>query len=53
MSGPIVRTGTTPEFWKNYDKIFGEKKKASASKKSGTKVAVVSAKSAKKSAKKK
>ena len=23
MGGPIVRTGTTPEFWKNWDKIFG------------------------------
>jgi len=22
MSGPIVRTGTTPEFWKNYDNHF-------------------------------
>ncbi|MFN5624012.1 MAG: hypothetical protein ACK5DM_08705, partial [Planctomyces sp.] len=28
MSGPIVRTGTTPEFWKNYDRIFGEPKPA-------------------------
>ena len=28
MSGPIVRTGTTPEFWKNYDRIFGDKKTA-------------------------
>lgn len=25
MSGPIVRTGTTPQFWKNYDNIFGKK----------------------------
>jgi hypothetical protein len=23
MSGPIVRTGATPEFWKNWDKVFG------------------------------
>jgi hypothetical protein len=35
MSGPIVRTGTTPEFWKNYERIFGlatatEKKLAGA-----------------------
>jgi hypothetical protein len=22
MSGPIVRTGTTPKFWQNYDRIF-------------------------------
>ena len=33
MSGPIVRTGTTPEFWKNYDAIFGDKKKTAAPKK--------------------
>lgn len=32
MSGPIVRTGTTPKFWKNWDNIFGDK---SAQKKSG------------------
>ncbi len=23
MSGPIVRTGTTPKFWENWDKAFG------------------------------
>ena len=22
MSGPIVRTGTNPQYWDNYDKIF-------------------------------
>jgi hypothetical protein len=27
MSGPIVRTGTTPEFWKNWDQVFGDTKK--------------------------
>jgi len=27
-SGPIVRTGATPEFWKNWEKIFGGKKQA-------------------------
>ncbi len=27
-SGPIVRTGATPEFWKNWENIFGGKKKA-------------------------
>jgi hypothetical protein len=45
MSGPIVRTGTTPKFWENYDKIFGDKddKKATKAKK----------KTGKKSAKKK
>ena len=26
MGGPIVRTGTTPEFWKNWDQAFGGKK---------------------------
>ena len=53
MSGPIVRTGTTPEFWKNWDKAFGktaeEGKKAAkgAAKKAAKKTAV------KKAAKKK
>jgi len=28
MSGPIVRTGTTPKFWKNWENIFGDKKAA-------------------------
>lgn len=28
MSGPIVRTGTTPKFWENYDKVFGKGKAA-------------------------
>ncbi len=32
MSGPIVRTGTTPEFWKNWDRAFGDKKKATGGK---------------------
>ena len=48
MSGPIVRTGTTPEFWKNYERIFGDKtKKKSADKPKAA------AKSAKKNAPKK
>lgn len=25
MSGPIVRTGTNPKFWKNWDNVFGDK----------------------------
>ena len=25
MSGPIVRLGTTPEFWNNWDKVFTKK----------------------------
>lgn len=39
MSGPIVRTGTTPEFWKNWDNVFGEKSKTKASKKTDGAVA--------------
>ena len=57
MGGPIVRTGTTPEFWKNYDQIFGEKTGAKkASKKSANKKTAkksTSVKAAKKSTKKK
>jgi hypothetical protein len=37
MSGPIVRTGTTPEFWGNYDQVFGKKADAKAGKKKATK----------------
>jgi hypothetical protein len=46
MSGPIVRTGTTPKFWQNWDQVFGNK----SGKKSGssTKAASKSTKSAKK-----
>jgi hypothetical protein len=50
MSGPIVRTGTTPEFWKNYDRIFGEPKPAATKK--ATKKAATAAAPAKKTAKK-
>lgn len=54
MSGPIVRTGTTPEFWKNWDRAFGDKK-AAAGEKKATKApakneAVVAAKKAVKTA---
>jgi hypothetical protein len=50
MSGPIVRTGATPEFWENWDKIFSESDKAkSGKKKSGAKA---SKKAPKKAAKK-
>jgi hypothetical protein len=48
MSGPIVRTGTNPKFWANYDRIFGDK--PAAAPKKATKAAP---KAAKKSAKKK
>lgn len=27
MGGPIVRTGATPEFWNNWDRIFGGESK--------------------------
>lgn len=51
MSGPIVRTGTTPEFWKNYDNIFG-KKKAAPKKEATTAAAKPAKKAAKKATKK-
>ena len=28
MGGPIIRVGSTPEFSKAWDKIFGDKKEA-------------------------
>lgn len=46
MSGPIVRTGTTPEFWKNWDRVFGNKKSAAGDEGTGGS----SAKSGRKSA---
>lgn len=57
MSGPIVRTGTTPKFWENYDNIFN-KKKTAAPKKEATAAAAkpakkVAKKATKKAAKKK
>ncbi|MFN7770170.1 MAG: RNA polymerase subunit sigma [Planctomycetaceae bacterium] len=53
MGGPIVRTGTTPEFWSNWDRVFGGKKGAepAAAKKAAGKKAPKSA--AKKTAPKK
>ena len=33
MGGPIVRSGPTPEYSKNWDQVFGGKKSAAASKK--------------------
>ena len=54
MSGPIVRTGTTPEFWKNWDQVFGEKSKAKkTTKKKAAKKKAVKKKAAKKKAAKK
>lgn len=52
MGGPIVRTGTTPKFWQNYDRIFNSAgAKKSTSKDSGP--AKAEAKSAKKKSPKK
>lgn len=52
MSGPIVRTGTTPEFWKNYDNIFGKKKAAPKKAAPATAAAAPAKKATKKAAKK-
>jgi len=52
MSGPIVRTGTTPAFWKNYDRIFGEPAEPGTGKK-GAKKKTAKKKVAKKAAAKK
>lgn len=52
MSGPIVRTGATPKFSENWDKIFGDKKKQAKSTKKKAD-AKASKKSTKKKAKKK
>jgi hypothetical protein len=41
MGGPIVRTGTTPKFWQNWEQVFGSKKRGA------TKKAAVQAKPAK------
>ena len=65
MSGPIVRTGTNPKFWKNWDNVFGDKSGKGAGskdtevnafakpKKKTAKAAVKKAAPAKKAAKKK
>ena len=49
MSGPIVRTGASPEFSKGWDRVFGGKTKKQISGKSGAKSGA--AKVAKKAAK--
>ena len=55
MGGPIVRTGTTPEFWANWDQAFGDKgkKKSVSSKKKAAKKSATSVGTKKKTAKKK
>lgn len=30
MGGPIVRTGTNPQFWEGWDRVFAKGKKKSA-----------------------
>jgi hypothetical protein len=49
-SGPIVRTGATPEFWKNWDNIFGGKKKGAGAKAAPAKPAAKKKTAAKKPA---
>lgn len=51
MSGPIVRTGTTPKFWQNWDQVFGNKK-GTKSNSGEAKSSAKSAKSAKKASSK-
>lgn len=49
MSGPIVRSGPSPEFSRNWENVFGKKSGGSAApagKKSAKKTAVKSAKTA-------
>lgn len=47
MSGPIVRTGTTPAFWENWDRVFKGKKRAAGAAGSKKAAARKPAKSAK------
>lgn len=57
MSGPIVRTGTTPKFWENWDKVFGDDKSTEKARKPAKKKAKAAARkkspAKKKAAKKK
>ena len=55
MGGPIVRTGTTPEFWANWDQAFGNQggKKSGVTKKTADKKSVKAGAAKKKTAKKK
>jgi hypothetical protein len=53
MSGPIVRTGTTPAFWKNWEQAFGGTgKKKAGSEETKPVNAFASKKATKKAAKK-
>jgi hypothetical protein len=51
MGGPIVRTGTTPKFWQNWESVFGGKKSGGSKTKSAAKAAPKSPKTKKASAK--
>jgi hypothetical protein len=53
MGGPIVRTGTTPEFWKNWDNVFGDKGKKKAARSAGKQTKAAKKPAKKKAAKKK
>jgi hypothetical protein len=50
MGGPIVRTGTTPKFWQNWDQVFGGKKKHGTEAKAASKPAKATKKHSTKSA---
>lgn len=52
MSGPIVRTGTTPKYWQNWDNIFGSKKKPAQKKTAESKSATAKKEGDSKSSKK-
>lgn len=53
MGGPIVRFGPTPEYWSNWDSVFGKGKKAAAKGEQKESATLVAGPSNKKSAKKK
>jgi hypothetical protein len=52
MSGPIVRTGTNPKFWKNWDNIFGDKAAAGGKSAGSGSTKAAAGKTAKKAVKK-
>ncbi len=53
MSGPIVRTGTNPKFWNNWEQAFGKKTETKAAAPKAAKKAAAPKKAAKKAAAKK
>ncbi len=50
MSGPIVRTGTNPKFWSNWEQAFGKKAAEPAAPTAAKKAATVAPKKAAKKA---